>query len=141
MRPNDPNRAQLVKVARAIGDLSSDVVFLGGATVGLLITDSAAPRVRPTKDVDVVVEVASYAEYQVKIGSALRDAGFVECADRGAPICAWNSERRSAQANRRNGQPPARRRLVPRIRERSTKLIRRDLKDGWHALVAPRLRF
>jgi hypothetical protein len=57
--------------------------------VGLLVTDPAARSVRPTKDVDVVVAVASYAEYQVKIGSALRDAGFVECTDEGAPICAW----------------------------------------------------
>ena len=89
MDPRDPNREQLVKVARALGDLSSEVVFLGGATVGLLITDPAARSVRPTKDVDVVVEVASYAEYQVKIGSALRAAGFVECTDEGAPICAW----------------------------------------------------
>lgn len=36
-----------------------DVVFVGGATVGLLLTDSAAPSARPTLDVDVVTPVSS----------------------------------------------------------------------------------
>jgi hypothetical protein len=34
-------------------------VFVGGATLGLWITDPAAPEPRPTKDVDLIVEVAS----------------------------------------------------------------------------------
>lgn len=89
MEANDPNREQLVKVAHALGGLANEVVFVGGATAGLLVTDPAAPAVRPTMDVDVVVEVASYFEYQAKIGPALHDAGFVECTDEGAPICAW----------------------------------------------------
>lgn len=89
MTLSDPNRAQLIKVVRALGALSNEVVFVGGATVGLLITDPAARSVRRTKDVDVVVEVASYAEYQIKVGPALRERGFVECTDDGAPICAW----------------------------------------------------
>lgn len=31
------------------------VVFLGGCTTGLFITDPAAGDIRPTKDVDVIV--------------------------------------------------------------------------------------
>ena len=58
MKP-DPNRLALTGVAKALGALTDEVVFVGGAVVGLLLTDPAAPRPRPTKDVDVIVEVAS----------------------------------------------------------------------------------
>lgn len=50
--------------ADALGPLLDEVVFVGGATVTLWITDPGAPPVRPTKDVDVVVEY---------IASELRD--------------------------------------------------------------------
>jgi hypothetical protein len=49
----------LEAAAAALGDLLGEVVFVGGATIGLWITDPAAPPPRPTKDVDVIVEVAS----------------------------------------------------------------------------------
>ena len=89
MTPSDPNREQLVRVAQALGDLRRDMVFVGGATMGLLITDPAAPKVRPTDDVDLVVEVASYADYELSVASRLRESGFVVCTEPGAPICAW----------------------------------------------------
>lgn len=44
-------------VAERLGDVVEDVVFLGGAIVELLITDPAATVARPTKDVDVIVEI------------------------------------------------------------------------------------
>jgi len=43
-------------VARALGPLVDEVVFVGGTIPALLITDPAAPRIRPTKDVDFVVD-------------------------------------------------------------------------------------
>ena len=89
MDARDPNREQSCLVAEALGDLREDVVFVGGATVGLLITDHAAPTVRPTKDVDVVIEVASYADYQLTIVPRLRESGFRESSEPEAPICAW----------------------------------------------------
>lgn len=89
MAAKDPNRQQLARVARALGSLRDQVVFVGGSTVGLFVTDPVAPPVRPTKDVDVVVEVASYADYQLTIVPNLKVNGFQECTDPGAPICAW----------------------------------------------------
>ncbi len=86
MDARDPNREQSCLVAEALGDLREDVVFVGGATVGLLITDQAAPTVRPTKDVDVVIEVASYADYQLTIVPRLRESGFRESTEPEAPI-------------------------------------------------------
>ncbi len=44
-------------VAGRLGPMRGDVVFLGGAAAALLVTDPHAPRPRPTKDIDVIVEV------------------------------------------------------------------------------------
>jgi predicted nucleotidyltransferase len=75
-------------VADRLGDLRDEVVFLGGATVGLLITDPAAAAVRPTKDVDVIVEVATWGEY-APLQDRLREHGFTEDTEEGAPLCRW----------------------------------------------------
>jgi hypothetical protein len=50
-------------VARALEDLAEKTVFVGGATVSLYASDSAAFESRPTDDVDVVVEIVSYSEF------------------------------------------------------------------------------
>lgn len=69
----------------ALGELSEEVVFVGGATIGLWITDPGAPPVRATEDVDVIVEVASRTSYQ-QFEERLRAAGF---RDEGTVICRW----------------------------------------------------
>ncbi len=69
------NIVRLRAVATALAELNEQVVFVGGATVGLYATDPAAPESRPTDDVDVVVEVVSYAEYG-RIEERLRQLGF-----------------------------------------------------------------
>lgn len=65
-----------------------DLVFVGGGTTALLITDPAAAEVRPTYDVDSIAEIASYAEYAV-FSERLRQLGFAEDQSKGAPICRW----------------------------------------------------
>jgi len=52
------------KVAQALGDLNEQVVFVGGAVTGLYADDPAAPEVRPTKDVDIVIEIASIVQLE-----------------------------------------------------------------------------
>jgi predicted nucleotidyltransferase len=71
--------------AAVLGDLADEVVFVGGATVSLWITDPGAPSPRPTKDVDVIVEVATRADYHA-FEERLRGAGF---RDDGQIICRW----------------------------------------------------
>lgn len=61
----------------ALGDLKNKVVFLGAATLPLWITDPAAPPLRPTIDVDVVVEVTTLISYN-RFEARLREAGFVD---------------------------------------------------------------
>lgn len=79
---------RLKVVARRLEPLHTKCVFLGGAIVGLLVSDSAGAEVRPTKDVDVVVEVATYLEYAA-IEERLRGLGFIHDQEEGAPICRW----------------------------------------------------
>jgi hypothetical protein len=83
----DPNRHAVVTVARRLQALSTRVVFVGGASVGLLLTDPAAPQPRPTDDVDLIVEVASRFGYLKSFNDELRKLRFHECSDPGAPIC------------------------------------------------------
>lgn len=60
MRPGADQNLQLLRtVAERLGPLRDRVVFLGGAAAGLLITDPAAETVRPTDDVDVIIEVVT----------------------------------------------------------------------------------
>ena len=58
----DQNIQRIIAVASQLGELAQEVVFAGGAATGLLVTDPAIPDVRPTIDVDVIVEVISHAE-------------------------------------------------------------------------------
>ncbi len=53
LNPNDPNVVLLELVASRLGEaLRSELVFVGGAVAGLLVTDPAMPAIRPTEDVD-----------------------------------------------------------------------------------------
>ncbi|HEV3046176.1 MAG TPA: hypothetical protein VGY13_02335 [Solirubrobacteraceae bacterium] len=65
----------LERAAQALEPVLGDVVFLGGASIVLWITDPAAPAPRPTKDVDVVVEVTSRAAFHT-FEERLRSLGF-----------------------------------------------------------------
>ena len=80
--------AMIRHVAGRLGHLRERVVFLGGAATVLLITDSAAPDVRVTTDVDVIVEIASRGDYY-RLSESLRAAGFAEDTSEGAPVCRW----------------------------------------------------
>lgn len=83
------NLELLQEAATKLRALLPEIVFLGGCMTQVLITDSAAPEVRPTDDVDVVTEIASYEEYVGRLSAQLRALGFVEDHRRGAPICRW----------------------------------------------------
>ena len=72
MNANDPNVALLEVVAGRLGDaLRAELVFVGGAVTGLLITDPAQPSIRPTDDVDMICHAVALADYH-RIERALR---------------------------------------------------------------------
>jgi hypothetical protein len=67
----------LERAAVALGELVEDVMFVGGATIELWLTDPGAVDIRPTLDVDVVVEVTSRLAFY-NFEAELRRRGFAE---------------------------------------------------------------
>jgi predicted nucleotidyltransferase len=65
------------KVAQALGALNNNVVYVGGAMVSLYIDDTSAEDVRPTKDIDITMEIASLGELE-KIREELIQKGFYQ---------------------------------------------------------------
>ena len=89
MNPNDPNVALLEVVAERLGaGLRDEMVFVGGAVAGLLITDPAIPAIRPTEDVDLLCQAVVLGDYH-RVEQALRARGFVQDMRPQAPICRW----------------------------------------------------
>lgn len=69
------NRAATKKVALALRHLNEQVVYVGGAVVSLYIDDPAAEDIRPTKDIDLTFQIATYAQLE-KLREALNQLGF-----------------------------------------------------------------
>jgi hypothetical protein len=88
VNPADPNLVLLELIAAALGPLRERFVFVGGCTTGMLVTDVAAAPVRATRDVDVIVEVLTLADYHA-LERELEKAGFRHDRSPEAPICRW----------------------------------------------------
>lgn len=82
----------LIDAARLLKPVLRELVFVGGSTTSLLITDKAAADIRPTYDVDAIAEISSYAAYG-QFSQRLRSCGFTEDAGEGAPICRWRQSK------------------------------------------------
>ncbi|HEX6746641.1 MAG TPA: hypothetical protein VF092_05045 [Longimicrobium sp.] len=85
------NSRLLEPMARQLGPLLDEVVFVGGQVTGLLFTDPAAARTRVTVDVDVICSAVTRVQYE-RVAERLRALGFREDSSAGAPICRWRSE-------------------------------------------------
>lgn len=87
-RAQNPNLEILMMAVDQLGELASELVFVGGCATGLLITDVAAPPIRITRDVDAIVQVTTIGDYH-QFSVKLRAKGFQEDTEDGAPICRW----------------------------------------------------
>ncbi len=74
------NRMATVKIARALGELNRQVVFVGGAMVSLYVDDPSAEDIRPTKDIDLTFQITTVSQLE-ELRQALTDKGFREHAD------------------------------------------------------------
>ncbi|MFZ5951542.1 MAG: hypothetical protein ACOYXC_12610 [Candidatus Rifleibacteriota bacterium] len=83
------NEEMVLEVARSLPfNLLDQVVFLGGSVISLLITEPGFIGIRPTKDVDLIID-ANRRNYH-KFESALQAAGFKQVLDEEPPvICRW----------------------------------------------------
>jgi len=84
----DVNIQMITTVAKRLGNLREKVVFVGGCATGLFITDTAMPEVRVTKDVDVIIDIATRMEYS-RLEADLRSKGFRNDISEDAPLCRW----------------------------------------------------
>ena len=83
----DPNLPLLEDAVRKLAPFLDEIVFVGGVTLGLLITDEAAAPIRGTTDVDVIAEIVTYADY-IAFSDRLSKAHFTEDTDL---ICRWHN--------------------------------------------------
>ncbi len=84
----DPNLELLRAMALALGPLRERLVFVGGCATGLLLTNPAAADVRPTEDVDAIIEVASLAGYHA-MQPLLAERGFKQTMADNTPPFRW----------------------------------------------------
>lgn len=89
MKQHEINVARIKAVIKRLGMLADEVVFVGGAVTGFLISDPAAAEVRPTKDVDVITDVCSRLEYAAR-EETLRKLGVHHNMD--GAICSFRFE-------------------------------------------------
>ena len=90
MSARDVQKEMLKQVALALDELRGTVTFVGGCTTALLITDElTVEQVRHTEDVDLIVSIMTYVEYN-KLKAQLQSKGFKETplTEEDWPICA-----------------------------------------------------
>jgi len=81
------NISMLHTVAQGLDYLLPQVVFVGGSVTELYANDPAATEVRPTDDVDCVVELVSYSNLN-DLEEKLRKLKFTNDMESGV-ICRW----------------------------------------------------
>lgn len=82
------NITMLQTVANGLEELKDDMVFVGGSVAELYVDNPAASDIRPTLDVDCVIELSSRIAH-AKLEEALRAKRFANDTSQGAPICRW----------------------------------------------------
>ncbi len=75
-------------VTAKLEPLKLPFAFVGGAVMILLVDHPELMEIRPTKDVDVIVEIVTLTELY-KLEERLRSIGFQHDTSEGAPICRW----------------------------------------------------
>jgi len=84
----DPNLRLLEEAATKLAPFLREIVFVGGVTLGLLTTDTAAAPIRSTDDVDVIAEILTYVDY-IAFSERLRKAQFTEDTSEEPLTCRW----------------------------------------------------
>lgn len=85
------NIKTVAEVAKALKDMLPQMVFVGGAVISLYTDDAAADEVRPTGDIDLAIQLTSFAEW-AKIQEKLATLGFSPDPE-GHAICSYIIQR------------------------------------------------
>jgi len=87
----DPNGQLFERAVRCLEPVLDQLVFAGGCATGMLLTDPAAAGIRPTRDVDAIVDLASYDQYAA-LARRLRALGLTEDTRAGAATGRWHHD-------------------------------------------------
>ncbi len=82
------NITMLEIIAKALNNLRKDFVFVGGSVAELYADKPELSDIRPTNDIDCIIEISSNIEYY-KLEDLLRKNGFKNDISDEAPICRW----------------------------------------------------
>jgi len=77
---HEENMEAIGRLLDAIPEWETHVLFIGGATLGFHVETTFHDTIRVTKDIDVLLEIATLTEHRV-LGERLRGSGFVEQLD------------------------------------------------------------
>ena len=84
-----PSNIEKVRtVARALGEIREQVVFVGGSITELYAESPELTDIRPTFDVDCVIPIQTRGKYY-ELEEKLRQKKFKNDTSTGAPICRW----------------------------------------------------
>ncbi|MEA1929158.1 MAG: nucleotidyl transferase AbiEii/AbiGii toxin family protein [Candidatus Auribacterota bacterium] len=78
----------LTHVALKLQPLDENFAFIGGAVIPLLLEEPLVTTIRPTKDIDIIIEVVSRLDF-ARLEERLRAIGFKHDMSEGAPKCRW----------------------------------------------------
>lgn len=84
-----PSVLRLKRIAMAVGELTEQVVFIGGAVSPLLQEEPPFDQARVTKDVDGIIATSRYTE-MAGIGTQLEGRGF-KCSTTAGHVHKWIS--------------------------------------------------
>lgn len=84
----DVNPLALSLVAEKLDRLGFNYAFVGGSIVNFLLDSPDLAPVRPTDDVDIILEVMASVRYS-DIEEKLRGVGFSHDIRTNAPLCRW----------------------------------------------------
>jgi hypothetical protein len=81
-------KAEIKSVAKALGELIDELVFVGGSSLILIVGDQPREELRPTTDIDSIVDVDSYTALH-EFEKRLIKRGFKRSDKPNDPICRW----------------------------------------------------
>ena len=81
------NRERVLVIVEALGELCSNVVFVGGSVSQFYADDSAVSEPRPTEDVDCIVDLSTYSSYMRFCMEELARRRIVSDSRPGSPMC------------------------------------------------------
>lgn len=81
------NLTVVAEIAEALADLNKKIVFVGGSVVSLYTDDPAAEEIRPTKDVDLTLQIINLSQWE-DLNIQLAKLGF-DSDPYGHSICSF----------------------------------------------------